>query len=296
MGFIVAAIGALAGAVGAATAAVTGVITAGVATITGGVLGATATGIIGSVLSGAVLGATTSAIMGGDIGKGAIFGAVGGALTGAFGNVAKTAGQAAVEGAKTGTSFVDLSKGVTATINESLKTLTPQTEKLVEGSAKATADNGATLMEGSVQNQVASLEMGKQSSDVLAKTVEAGIKTPETNGVFGQIMDPITKATGLEEKQLWDLASGYYKSKETDRLLEKKTQLDTDFMKERHAGITAGSTPERISSGNLWPTVRPPSVGYVQSATTVPNSGVSIINPSASVADQYAPKPLLSNA
>lgn len=76
---------------------------AGVATSLGA--GATAAGIIGGVgagaLGGAGLGALSSAITGGDIGKGAMFGALGGAATGGLGSALGGAGGSAA-GASTG--------------------------------------------------------------------------------------------------------------------------------------------------------------------------------------------------
>lgn len=70
---------------------------AGVATSAG--LGATAAGIIGGVGAGAIggagLGALSSAITGGDVGKGALFGALGGAATGGLGSAVGSMGGSA---------------------------------------------------------------------------------------------------------------------------------------------------------------------------------------------------------
>ena len=66
-------------------------------------VGAATAGVIGTVAAGAIVGAgigtVTSVITGGDIGKGALFGAVGGAVTGGVGSAIGDGASAAAEGA-----------------------------------------------------------------------------------------------------------------------------------------------------------------------------------------------------
>ena len=293
MGFVVAAIGALIGAATAAVATVGAAVTAGVATITGGILGATATGIIGSALTGALVGGLTSALTGGDWETGAIFGAIGGGLSSALTGTATTAGEAAISGVESGASFSDNVLGITDALEVTEKVAA--IKETVGGEIEAVS-NGAveTLQSGGTNIAEKSLETaGAEGTGLIAQETTKSITEGSLwDNIVTDIFDPIVDVLGGPEKVAefgLKAVEGYFEREKYEDMLGMKLDADLAYNDAKYDGITAASTPDWLSAGNIHPTLTAPSVGDY--GTSAPK----VIAPNVT-APTVASRPILSTA
>ncbi len=157
-----------------------------------GLSGAFVTGlssVLSTAIVGAGIGALSSAVMGGDIGKGALYGAIGGAVTGGFSVMTDGAVYSAVksgaeamntmgftEGVKSGwNAAIDASSGVSSATNEFSQDAAggPVPEGVTDFTVNTAKDGGASALGGGL---IKGLTSGDNTGEIAGAALTGGLQ------------------------------------------------------------------------------------------------------------------------